>query len=570
MKTIKLIFLSLVITFALFSCTKDFVEINKNPNAITSEEASAKYFITIPQAQLYAPSRWEYWRAHLIHADRYAGHFTFGSHGSWWGDELGYAYSAAYTDATWDWLEGYLGGLDNFMKLTDVGGDFENELMHACGLIIKGLYYQMFTDLFGETPYSEAANPDIALPKFDGQKEIYQGIIADLDAAMATIGTNEKTGDGVNNLGENDLYCGGDLQKWKKLANTLKLRVATRAFGATGDDFASSAITEALADPLLTDESDNILLEKDNVISQWTAAAYSDIWYGFGDGYGSKWTVGQVLINYLLKNNDPRISKYAKLADGGTFTFDRPDELDNPEGYANFEKRVTFLAYAINEAIDLQDGDTSNVFTLAMDLSSATFDVPSNTYYIGQPTRLSDKIKGYVRAEFFSNPAKPVIQSKMEGKPIFPEIIMTTAESYFLQAQAALNGIGGGSALPLYKSGIEYAMMLWGVSSGDAQAFTSGITTVTLEDVAVQRWIATYTDGFEAWSIVRNSGFPSELSGGVSDLIIFGLGDAGLNGAYPQRLKYGYQTYNTNLDNVNAAIDRQGADEQGVKLWWAK
>lgn len=199
---------------------------------------------------------------------------------------------------------------------------------------------------------------------------------------------------------------------------------------------------------------------------------------------------------------------------------------------------------------------------------SAMFDVPA-TYYIGQPTRLGGKIKSYVRAEFFSDPAEPVIQFKGEGKPIFEEIIMTTAESYFLQAQAALNGFSG-DALALYKSGIEYAMMLWGVSSGDAQTFTSGITTVTLEDIAVQRWIATYTDGFEAWSIVRNSGFPSELSGGVSDLIIFGLGDAGLNGAYPQRMKYGNQTYNNNLDNVNAAVARQGADEQGVKLWWAK
>jgi len=96
------------------------------------------------------------------------------------------------------------------MKFTDVGDDFENELMYACGLIIKGLYYQMFTDVFGEIPYSEAADTDIALPKFDGQKEIYQGIIADLDAAMSTIGTNVRTGDGVNDLGKNDLYCGGD------------------------------------------------------------------------------------------------------------------------------------------------------------------------------------------------------------------------------------------------------------------------------------------------------------------------------------------------------------------------
>ena len=570
MKTIKIIFVGLVLAFGLFSCTKDFVEINKNPNAITSEEASARYFITNPQYQLYAPDRYPYWRAHLIHVDRYAGHFTFGTHGSWWSDELGYSYSSSYTDAAWGWLEGYLGGLDNFMRLTNTGGDFENPLMYAVGQIMKGLYYQMFTDVFGEIPYSEAADPDIALPKFDTQLEIYTGIIADLDAAMATIGSNTATGNGVEDLGNNDLYCGGDLQKWKKLANTLKLRIATRAYGATGADFASGAITAALSAPLL-EAGDDIMLTKDNEISQWSAAAYSDIWYRFG-GYGSKWTVGQVLINYMIENNDPRVPEYAKMAKGGTFTFGRPDENDNPDGYANFEKRTKFIANAINEAIDIQGGDTTTVFSLAGDLSTATFTVPENMYYIGQPTRLGGKIKGYVRAEFFSDPAEPVIQFKNEGKPIREEVIMSAAESYFLQAQAALNGFPG-DAQSLYESGITEAMKLWGVGDGDITTYLGSggpLTTVSLENIAIQRWIATYTDGFEAWSIVRKSGFPAELAAGVSDVDIFGLGDAGLNGLYPMRMKYGNQPYSTNPLNLEVAIGRQGPDEQGVKLWWAK
>ena len=299
MKTIKIIFVGLVLAFGLFSCTKDFVEINTNPNAITSDEASARYFITNPQYKLYAPDRYPYWRAHLIHVDRYAGHFTFGHHGSWWSDELGYSYSASYTDAAWGFLEGYLGQLDNFMKLTGPEGDFENPLMYAVGQIMEGLYYQMFTDVFGEIPYSEAADPDVSLPKFDTQYEIYSGIIATLDVAMATIGANTTTGNGVEDLGDNDLYYGGDLQKWKKLANTLKLRLATRAYGATGADFADGAINAALGADLL-EAGDDILLEKDNEISQWNAAAYSDVWYRFG-GLGSKWSVGQVLINYMLE-----------------------------------------------------------------------------------------------------------------------------------------------------------------------------------------------------------------------------------------------------------------------------
>ncbi len=568
MKTIKIIFVGLVLAFGLFSCTKDFVEINTNPNAILPEEASARYFITNPQYQLYAPSRYPYWRAHLIHVDRYAGHFTFGHHGSWWSDELGYSYSSSYTDASWNWMEGYLGGLDNFMKLTDVGGDFENPLMYATGQIMKGLYYQMFTDIFGEIPYSEAADPDIALPKFDTQIEIYTGIIADLDAAMATIGSSVSTGDGVEDLGNNDLYCGGDLQKWKKLANTLKLRIATRAYGATGDNFAGDAITAALNADLL-EAGDDILLTKDAEISQWSAAAYSDVWYRFG-GYGSKWSVGQVLINYMLKNDDPRLPEYAKFAEGGDFTFIRPDENDNPDGYANFEKRTRFIAHAINGAIDIQGGDTSAVFTNYVD--SVMYDVPVNMYYIGQPTRLNSKIKSYARAEFWSDPAEPVIQFKNEGKPIREELILSAAESYFLQAQAALNGFSG-DAQSLYESGITEAMNLWGVDEGDITTYIASgapLTTASLENIAIQRWMACYTDGFEAWSIVRKSGFPAELAAGVSDVDIFGLGDAGLNGLYPMRLKYGNKAYNTNGDNLQVALGRQGVDEQGIGLWWAK
>ena len=242
----KSLIIFIFIALGMASCTDDFVEINKDPNAITQEEASARYFITDPQYQLYAPNRYPYWRAHLIHTDRYAGYFTFGHNGCWWSDELGYSYSSGYTDATWGWMAGYFGSIDNFLGLTEPGGEFENDLMHAVGMIIKGLYYQMYTDLFGEIPFSEAGNPDIVTPKYDTQLEIYTGIIDDLDAAMMTIGDNTKTGEGIDDLGNNDLYFNGDLQLWKKLANTLKLRIALRAYGADGADFADGAITEAL------------------------------------------------------------------------------------------------------------------------------------------------------------------------------------------------------------------------------------------------------------------------------------------------------------------------------------
>ena len=322
--------LILFFTGMLFTqCTGDFEQMNTRPDAFTKDEVSAKFFITNPQFNLYAPNRFPYWRAHLIHMDRFAGHFTFGFNGCWWNDGLGYTYNAGYTDASWGWLAGYIGQLDNFSRQVEPGGEFENEYMYAMALIMKGLYFQMYTDVFGMVPYSEASNPDIVTPVFDDQATIYQGIITDLDNAMSIIGDAERTGANVDDVGDNDLYYNGDLQKWKKLANTLKLRVAMRALGAPGETFAQTAITSALAAPLLETAGDNALLEKDEEISQWGSAAYGDVWHNFGRG--SDWKVGKTVIDYLRNYDDPRLPLYAEPAPGGEVEFQRPEgsEADN-------------------------------------------------------------------------------------------------------------------------------------------------------------------------------------------------------------------------------------------------
>lgn len=562
MKHYRLLFL-IFIVLGVSSCTDDFTEINKNPNAITQDEASARYFITNPQYRLYAPDRYPYWRAHLIHTDRYAGHFTFGFNGSWWTDELGYSYSAGYTDAAWGWLSGYFGTLDNFLKLTEPGGEFENELMFAVGTIMKGLYYQMFTDVFGEVPYSEAGIAGIVTPKYDTQKDIYQGIIAELDQAITTIGSNTKTGDGINDLGENDIYYGGDLTKWKKLANVLKLRIALRAHGAPDAGFADGVITNALnAGLFLEDESDNCIMEKDDVISQWGAACYGDVWHNFGTG--SNWKVGQPLVDHLRNNNDPRLSKYCVPAIGGTVVLTRPAE---DPGKSLFDKHVDFVLQALTDAgVEFTRTDEADMVTVVM---------PEGTEYVGQPVRMGSDIYSYIRNEFFSEPAPEIIAKKNSGTTMWDEIIMTTAESYFLRAEAALKGFDG-DAEALYQEGLRYAMKLWGVTDGEIETFLTtedmallnGTTEENLEKISIQRWIAAYTDGFEAWAIARKSGYPSELTVTRTDPEIYGLGD--LNGVYPQRLRYGSNFQTQDGENYGIVTGRQGADRQDTKLWWAK
>ncbi|TAJ12729.1 SusD/RagB family nutrient-binding outer membrane lipoprotein [Marinilabiliaceae bacterium JC017] len=553
----------IVVLFALgiASCTDDFKDINKDPSAISADNIAAKYFITKAQVRLMAPDRYPYWRAHIIHVDRYAGHFCFGFAGSWWDDELGYKYHGGYTDAAWNWLEEYTGTLVTYLQLTEEGGDLENPLAYATALILRSLYFGYYTDTFGEIPYSETGDLSVLLPKFDTQKDIYEGMIVDLNRAIELIGSNTSTGELDEDLGDNDLFYGGDLQKWKKFANTLKLRIALRALGAEGADFAQTAITEALGEALLSGEDDNAFLQKDIDIDQWNSAAYGDVFYNFGTG--SDWTVSNYVVNSLQKNGDPRLSKYARPAVGGETTIPKP-EADSDELY---QSRKNFILAALDDAGAVYTESTN-------DKGEAVITMDEDTYYVGQPVRLNPEMQNYARYDFFSRPAEYIIQAKNQGKDIAPEIVLTTAEAYFLQAEAIVRGAGSGNANALYREGIKQAMLLWDVEQTAIDEFLANSPMANLdgsndlEKIATQRWLAYYTEGFQAWAVVRKLGFPADLAAGVEDGTIFGLGD--LNGLYPRRMRYGSGAYSKNNENLQEALQRQGEDKQGTTLWWAK
>ena len=118
-------------------------------------------------------------------------------------------------------------------------------------------------------------------------------------------------------------------------------------------------------------------------------------------------------------------------------------------------------------------------------------------------------------------------------------------------------------------------MKLWSVSDGDAENYISsqdaanisaGTMEEKLEKIATQRWLVSYTDGFEAWAVVRDTGYPTELAQGVSNSIIYELGT--LSGDYPQRMRYGSGAQSN--PNYGQAVSTQGADVQATKLWYAK
>jgi hypothetical protein len=147
----------------------------------------------------------------------------------------------------------------------------------------------------------------------------------------------------------------------------------------------------------------------------------------------------------------------------------------------------------------------------------------------------------------------------------FPSFILTYAEVSFILAEGAERGWITGSAAALYEQGIRASMGQWGVTdaaaintflANPAIAYQGG--TAGLRQIALQKWIALYTDGVEAWAEWRRTCVPSTVRPGPAAII----------NTVPRRYEYSTREHSVNATNVDAAVARQGADEFTTRIYW--
>lgn len=106
--------------FFVVSCTDDFNEINEQPDALSTEDVSAKFFVTTVQQQLLRPTMIPLWFGDVIMPDQFSGQSSNGWAGSDWTGDLGWVYNSFYTDlGCWDWLAGYNSTLTSYMNNVD-------------------------------------------------------------------------------------------------------------------------------------------------------------------------------------------------------------------------------------------------------------------------------------------------------------------------------------------------------------------------------------------------------------------------------------------------------------------
>lgn len=482
----------------LYSCNwDDFGDLNVNPNASTTPKTSALF----------------------TNAMLSSGGMVTASTGALYTQMLAnkqYTSEDNYLTVNFSqdgWYNGPLADLDKIIRLnTDEATkdgvllDGSNANQIAVAKIMQSFYYLFMTNRWGDLPYSEALQgPDAVLkPKFDSQEAIYDGCIQTLKDAADQINLAEAAVKG-------DILLNGDMARWKKFANTIRLVAALR-LSKVNETKAKAEFADAFADGVILTNAENVKYSYLNV------QTYENPYYNSFVTSGRKdWTIADPLMNYLQIN-----------------TYDSPHSTAVGKMNVAADPRLPVYAAPIEN---------------------------TTSTYIGMPYGLSEATAGSVPNSQVSFIGLAFRQQNTPGW------LMTAAQVNFCLAEGAFRTWIAGSAQTFYETGIQRSLEFHGVSAGYATYITNSEVAFTagreLEQILTQKWIALFPDGYEAWAEWRRTGFP---------VLAPAANATNESGEIPRRQAYSTAEATLNTENYKAALERQGLTKDNLdgRVWWDK
>ncbi len=230
-------------------------------------------------------------------------------------------------DNVWDGLyRDVLRDLQEVKRLapTDVtdAGILKNDTTIVDIMQVYTWYYLVTT--FGNVPYTEALDINNAFPKYDDQKTIYNDLVVRLDADIAALNADTES------FGPADIVYNGDVAKWKKFANSFKLKM-----GLTIADFdaakAKTMVEEAVTSGVFTSNADNALFR---YLS--SPPNTNPVWVDLVQSGRQDFVASSTLTDKLNTVNDPRRDNFFTLnGSGAGYSGGDPGASSN---YATFSK----------------------------------------------------------------------------------------------------------------------------------------------------------------------------------------------------------------------------------------
>lgn len=327
----------------LTSCSDTLDDINENPNA--TETPLAPYLLTGTLKQ----SADLYWGSE----NNFNSSLLFVQH---WA-KIQYTepdrYDVSNTSFTSLWNTGYATLITDLNTILNFPAGQANSNYKGIALTLRSWTFLLLTDAYGSIPYKEAGQK--VTSAYNTQKEVYTGLLEDLKQAQSLLNTANGTVTG-------DLAYKGDISKWKKLVNSLRLRIALR-ISDREPVLAKQTAIDATSDAagVLSSNSDTFKFTYTSSPQQNPASA----WFETRDDY----RISKTLVDKLNELADPRLPVYAQLPSdatvgkyvGGANGLSNSDA--NSQGFAKTSKPGTYFLTSSSPAVIASYSET--LFNLA-------------------------------------------------------------------------------------------------------------------------------------------------------------------------------------------------------------
>jgi|SRR5690348_280821 len=296
----KLIIILIIASGMTVTSCKKYVDINTNPNSLTTANPSLVLPLAIVNTASFVSSLNNYGSQTVGYAANAGGYGGFGS--SWT-----YNYGPSDGEGYWDFGYQILANYQYIINATE-GSDL-NAYYNASAKIMKAFIFQQLVDEFNNLPYFNALKADTNLkPEYDDATKIYPALASLIDTAISEI-NNAQAATPLTS-GTDPLFA-GDMTNWKQFANTLKLRLIIRASKVV--QFSNTTFT---SDGFLTDDAivnPGYQLANGQVSPSWgtwvadyTGSRQGNAWipatyvFGYYDGHklSDNWRGSVIYYNY--------------------------------------------------------------------------------------------------------------------------------------------------------------------------------------------------------------------------------------------------------------------------------
>lgn len=448
----------------------------------------------------------------------------------------------------------------------------------------------VLTDLYGDVPCSEAGLVDIykdeakyATPRYDTQEEIYNWFFEELNTCIDQLdgkGKDDVTGD-VTSLR-------GDLGKWQRYANSLRMRYAMR-ISDVAPVMAKEEFEKAYKAScgFISDASDNAyVIHLNSPFSlydgsrelDFRANALGEILYGQDPTSPS--FVCATFFNQMHKTGDPRLYRICRHYLNVKRSEISPDEKWNVD---------------VTAEVKAYEGEDAPSYVCKVGCAWynnwVTCPGDANTHSFPEMPTLDRLAKDYPEAGFDANNChnrmlRPFVSIRLE-KPECPGILMTSAEVEFLLAEAKSKGWDvDGEVAEHYENGVRASIRLlnnyYDIKYDD---LPNDISEVEIKDfidrnpvgndpetqkknINTQAWILHFTNPNEAWANMRRSDYPVlQDRSAISKWDGFTYGE---DLTTPVRLNYPNLEGKYNKANFQEAVNRfpNKEDNWHNHLWW--